>query len=71
MYESGQELNATPFSARKDILAHHRAFRVKPNDYATNLMEWIACLELVIDMKSLHPNTGVARQRGQPDKPLS
>jgi hypothetical protein len=63
--KSEQESKAALLSAWKDIPARHRTFCVKPNDYAASYMEWIACLELVIDMKSLHQNTGV----GAPARP--
>ena len=63
--KSEQESKAALLVAWKDIPARHRTFCIKPHDYAASYMEWIACLELVIDMKSLHETTGV----GSPARP--
>lgn len=51
--KSEQEARATLLATWKDIPARHRTSCVKPGDYAPSYMEWIACLELLIDMKSL------------------
>ena len=58
--KSEQESKTALLAAWKDIPARHRASCIKPRDYAASYMEWIACLELVIDMKSLrHEKTDV------------
>lgn len=57
--KSEEEAKAALLAAWKDIPARHRASCVKPNVYAASYMEWISCLELVIDMKSLHNQTYV------------
>ena len=55
--KSEQEAKAALVAAWKDIPARHRTSCIKPNDYAASYMEWISCLELVVDMKSLHVKT--------------
>jgi hypothetical protein len=51
--KSEQEAKTALLAAWKEIPARHRTSCIKPSDYAASYMEWIACLELVIDMKSL------------------
>ena len=58
--KSEQESKTALLAAWKDIPARHRASCIKPHDYAASYMEWISCLELVIDMKGLgHEKTDV------------
>ena len=58
--KSEQESKTALLAAWKDIPARHRTSCIKPRDYAASYMEWISCLELVIDMKSLqHGKTDV------------
>jgi hypothetical protein len=58
--KSEQESKTALLAAWKDIPERHRASCIKPRDYAASYMEWISCLELVIDMKGLgHEKTDV------------
>ena len=51
--KSEQEAKAALLAAWKEIPTRHRTSCIKPNVFAASYMEWISCLELVIDMKSL------------------
>lgn len=50
---SEQKAQAALVAAWKDIPPSYKASCIKPNDYAPSYEEWIACLELNIDMKTL------------------
>jgi len=52
--KSEQEARAALLGAWKDIPSRHRTSCIKPDVYAASYMEWISCLELVVDMKSLY-----------------
>lgn len=36
-----------------DIPADYKAFCIKPRDYSPSYIEWIACIELLIDLRKL------------------
>jgi hypothetical protein len=52
--KSERQARAALSAAWKDIPANYRAMCIKPNDYSPSYAEWIACLEMNIDVKSLH-----------------
>jgi hypothetical protein len=53
---SEQEARAALVAAWKDIPAFYKASCIKPNDYSPSYAEWIACLELYIDVKHVRSN---------------
>jgi hypothetical protein len=42
-------------AAWKDIPAKFKAMCIKPNEFSPSYAEWIACLEMNIDVKNLRP----------------
>jgi hypothetical protein len=50
---SEQAARAAILAAWKDIPADYKSFCVRPNVYSPSYIEWIACLEMKIDLKRL------------------
>jgi hypothetical protein len=50
---SEQKAQAALAAAWKDIPPQYKTTCIKPNDYSPSYIEWIGCLELYIDVKSL------------------
>jgi hypothetical protein len=48
-----REAQTALVAAWKNIPPSYKARCIKPNDYSPSYGEWIACLELLIDVKSL------------------
>jgi hypothetical protein len=61
---SEQDARAALVAAWKDIPAQYKASCVKPKDYSPSYGEWIACLELHIDVKKLR-----AKNAGETSSP--
>jgi len=51
--KSERAAQAAISAAWKDIPANYKAMCIKPNDYSPSYAEWIACLEMNIDVKAL------------------
>jgi len=51
--KSEQEARAALVAAWKDIPPYYRTTCIKPNDYSPSHIEWIACLELNMEVKRL------------------
>jgi hypothetical protein len=58
---SEQRARAALIAAWKDIPPFYKTSCIRPNDFAASYEEWIACLELNIDMKSLHSKNDSSR----------
>ena len=54
--KSEQEAWTALLAAWKDIPPSYKRYCIRPDDYAASYAEWIACLELEIDMENLHSN---------------
>lgn len=50
---SEQEARAAILAAWKDIPPSYKSFCVRPQVYSPSYIEWIACLEMKIDLKRL------------------
>ena len=50
---SEQSARAAILAAWKDIPPDYKSFCVRPNVYSPSYIEWIACLEMRIDLKRL------------------
>ena len=50
---SEQRARAALVAAWKDIPPFYKASCIKPDDYSPSYEEWIACLEMYIDVKSV------------------
>jgi hypothetical protein len=50
---SEQEARAAIVAAWKDIPQNYKSFCVRPKVYSASYIEWIACLEMKIDLKRL------------------
>lgn len=50
---SEQQARAAILAAWKDIPPSYKSFCVRPKDYSPSYVEWIACLEMNIDLKRL------------------
>ena len=50
---SEQDARAAILAAWKDIPPDYKSFCVRPNVYSPSYIEWIACLEMKIDLKRL------------------
>ena len=51
--EAEQKAQAALAAAWKDIPPAYKASCIKPNDFSPSYIEWIACLELRMDVKNL------------------
>jgi len=51
--ESEQKARAALAAAWKDIPPFYKTSCIKPDDYSPSYEEWIACLEMYIDVKSV------------------
>ena len=51
--KSEREARAALVAAWKDIPPYYKTRCIKPNDYSPSHIEWIACLELNIEVKRL------------------
>jgi hypothetical protein len=50
---SEQEARDAIVSAWKEIPSQYKTFCIKPNVYSPSYVEWIACLEMQMDVKRL------------------
>jgi hypothetical protein len=50
---SEQQARAAILAAWKDIPSDYKSFCIRPNVYSPSYIEWIACLEMRIDLKRL------------------
>ena len=50
---SEQEARNAIVSAWKDIPANYKSFCIKPGVYSPSYVEWIACIEMQMDVKRL------------------
>lgn len=50
---SEKAAQAAILAAWKDIPPSYKSFCVRPKDYSPSYIEWIACLEMKIDLKRL------------------
>ena len=53
---SEQAARTAILAAWKDIPADYKRFCIRPNVYSPSYIEWIACLEMKIDLKRLRSN---------------
>ena len=51
--ESEQKAKNALTAAWKDIPPFYRSTCIKPNDYSPSYEEWIACMEMYMDVKSM------------------
>jgi len=53
-----QEAQAAITKAWRDMPPSYKSFCIRPNDFSPSYIEWITCLEMMIDLKQLRASTG-------------
>lgn len=56
--KSEQQARAAIQAAWSDIPPSYKSFCIRPTDYSASYVEWIACIEMLIDVKKLRSEAG-------------